>query len=140
MSKPTPQPSPAPIIDPKDAFVQFLDSVARFLFWAGTVATLISLGFLIYTFQTFMSGGAGLNQDLALSNIGLFKNILLAGVLALSVGATFTFWGEEVLGFLQLLGAGALFFAPIYLPMVLAVGQTPTPVSSEALAAMQFAG
>ncbi|BBO22953.1 MAG: hypothetical protein QY327_07415 [Fimbriimonadaceae bacterium] len=140
MSKPTPQPSPAPIIDPKDAFVQFLDSVARFLFWAGTVATLISLGFLIYTFQTFMSGGAGLNQDLALSNIGLFKNILLAGVLALSVGATFTFWGEEVLGFLQLLGAGALFFAPIYLPMVLAGGQTPTPVSAEALAAMQFAG
>jgi hypothetical protein len=123
-----------------DAFGAFLEGVAKLVFWAGLTATLLGLGFLIYTYSVFSGGGVVASQDQALSNIDLFQKLLLAGVIGLGVGTVFLFWGEETLGALQLVGAAVMFFAPLYLPSVFASGNVPGEVGQRALAAIQLGG
>ena len=116
----------------------FLDATSRFLLWAGIIATAASLGFLIYTY-VIVVGGTNASSAQAAANVDLFMKVLLAGVIALGVATTFIFWGEEVLAPIQLMAAAALFFAPIYLPMILG---TPAMgnVGPNALGAIQMGG
>lgn len=116
----------------------FLDATSRFLLWAGIIATAASLGFLIYTY-VIVVGGTNASSAQAAANVDLFMKVLLAGVIALGVATTFIFWGEEVLAPIQLMAAAALFFAPIYLPMILG---TPAMgnVGPKALGAIQMGG
>lgn len=124
--------------DTSDALMGFLDSTSRFLLYAGLLATLASMGFLIYTYAIVV-GGTNAGSAQAAANVDMFLKVLLAGVLALGVATTFIFWGEEVLAPLQLMGAAALFFAPLYLPLILGTPQTGN-VGSKALGAIQMGG
>lgn len=126
-----------PARDAEDAFMRLLDSVARFLLYAGALATVVSVGFLVYTYLV-TGASSSVSPEQARANIQMFAQILVPGVLALGVGASIIFWGEEVLSVLLLMGAAALYFAPAYLPMV--VTQNSTPMGMAVLAALQRGG
>jgi len=140
MSKPNPAPaSPPSGGGASDALWQFLDSGSKTLFWAGLAALVIGMGFLIYTFSVVGGGTGEANPAQAMANIDLFKKVLLGGVIAIMLATSFLFWGEETLGVLQLVGASALYFAPLYVPGLFGV-TSPTEAGSAALGAIQLAG
>jgi hypothetical protein len=119
-----------------ETFQSFLFGCAKFLMWAGGLAVLVSTGFLIFT----AAQSAGLQPQQiedARRNIEILGKVLSVGVLGLGVGASYLFWGEEVLGASQLIAAGALFFAPMYVPMMLG---EPNQISGLALGAIQQGG
>lgn len=137
MSSPNFQPQRT---EANDFFSDVLDGAARFLLWGGLGATVLGLGFLVFTFASFAGGGGSASPEQAISNIQLFEKLLIAGSLALGVGTAYSFWGEETLGFLQLVGAAALFFAPLFLPSLFGGGMVPGPVGQKALGSIQLAG
>lgn len=124
--------------DLEDALQGALDSIARFLVYAGGLATIVSVGFLIYTFIVF-SGPSQASEAQAASNIEIFRKILMAGIAALGVGTTYTFWGEETLGVLQLIVAAILYLAPLFVPSLVSGGNV-APVGARALSALQVGG
>lgn len=117
-------------------FSTVLSTVARWLFYAGTVASVVSLSFLIY--YAVMPEGQAPPLRQAQGMIGTFSSVLTAGLLAATVGAAFTFWGEEVMPALLLLAAALVYFCPLIVPM--ATGGQTTAVGSAALAATQTGG
>ena len=123
-----------------DGFYSFLSSVAGFLMWAGFLVLAVGSGFLVYYVMAFGAGQGPGEVETALRNAEIFRNLAIAGALAVMVGTTFLFWGEETLGVLQLIGAGLFFFAPMYLPMMLTGGQAPGEVAQAALRALQLVG
>jgi hypothetical protein len=126
--------------EPDDTFQTVLDSAAKLLFWGGLLASLLSTGFLIYTFITF-SGPTSASSVQAASNIAIFHKVLLVGLLSTGVGSAFMFWGEETLGAFLLLGAAIFFFAPIYVPMIAGGGAVNLPeVAESALNTIQGGG
>jgi len=131
-------PGYTPVRESEDILGRLLDGLARLLFWLGLLCTVVSLGFLLYTFFVFAGGGQA-NPAQAQTNIEIFKKVLLGGVLGLGVGSTFLFWGEETMAPLQLIGAAALFFTPFYLP-TMAGATTLSDVSGSALSAIQMGG
>lgn len=134
---------PAPTREINEALIDFLAGVARFLFWAGALATIIGVGFLIYMCTIFSgSGAAATSVDQALSNIAIFEKFVLGGVLALGVSSTYLFWGEQILAAIQIVGGGLLFFSPFLLTtagLANASSSTPKPVN-ESLAAISQGG
>lgn len=138
MSKPNPRP---PSTSSAVEGIQLaFESICKTLCWVGLAALAIGLGFLIYTFAVAGGGGsAGVSTGQAIENIDLFKKILLGGVIAVAIGTTYIFWGEETLGVLQLVAAGLLYFAPLILPGVFGV-TTPNEAGAAALAAIQSSG
>ncbi|MFI5387363.1 MAG: hypothetical protein ACHQ50_14735, partial [Fimbriimonadales bacterium] len=106
---------PAPTREINEGLIELLASCARFLMWAGVLATLVGVGFLVFTCSVFSAGGAQGNPDQALSNISILEKILYGGVLALGVSTTYLFWGESILAALQIMGAAVLFFSPFIL-------------------------
>src|SRR5579862_9447189 len=132
---------PAPTREINEGFIEFLSSVARFLLWAGAVATIVGVGFLVYTAIAFSGGATPGPAANALSNISILEKILYAGVLALGVSTAYQFWGESSLGVAQLLGAGLLFFSPLILSMagISAGDRTDGPVTM-AMAALTHGG
>ncbi len=118
-----------------EGILQIISSIAKAVFWIGVGATVIGVGFLIFT---AMSPEASNNAAQAASNIALFSKILLGGVLALGGGSTFLFWGEDIIGGIQLLLGAALFFSPLYLP---SMGVDASKVSAQqALEALRNGG
>ena len=137
MSKPNPNPySTSSAVEGVQAAIE---SICKTLCWVGLAAIAIGLGFLIYTFAVAGGGGGNVSAAQALSNIDLFKKILLGGVLSVIVGTTYLFWGEETLGILQLVGAGLFYFAPLILPSAFGVS-TPNETGAAALGAIQNSG
>ena len=128
-----------PHFDVEDAFGSIIDNAARATFWLGLVATIAGVAFLLVTYHAFSQATPPASIDQARSNVEILSKVLLAGVMGLVVGTTYMFWGEEVLGALQLLGSCLLWFTPYYVPGMLG-GSMVTPASSAALAAIQLGG
>lgn len=103
--------------EPAERILDALAGVARFLLYVGLAAALVGAGFLVFT---AMSAGGAASQNLqqAQQNIDIFGKALLFGVIGIAIGSSFLFWGEEILGALQLLGAALLYFSPLYLPLM----------------------
>jgi hypothetical protein len=120
-----------------EVLLGFLQSVAKVLVVLGGLACAIAATFLIFTIYR-VSTGANVNAADALRNANTFSSILTVGVIALGVGSTYLYWGEEILGAIQLLLAGAFFFAPVYLPLIF--GGTTNEASGAAYGALQAAG
>ena len=97
--------------DLTDTFLTFLGGLARFLIWVGVFATVIGLGFLLFNVFAVNAGTPGQTEQ-AMTNIHMLGKVLDAGIAALVVGLSFSFWGEETLGVLIVLGSAALYFAP----------------------------
>jgi hypothetical protein len=136
MSKPS---NYGPNFDIEDAFGGFLDAAAKLCFWAGMGAVVLSVGFLGFYFFHFLNGATGDEIAHASTFIPLMSKLLVAGSIAGAVGSTYLFWGEETLHAIQLIVAGALWFAPFLLPMM-ASGQNVTDTSGKALQAIQQGG
>lgn len=121
--------------DLQDLFQEFLGGVAKFLVTVGGLAVAISIGLLVFSSMQ-VSSSPQLAAD-ALRNANILKQILMVGTIAVAIGSSFLFWGEEILGAVQLILAGAMFFAPLYLDGMLGNGGE---VKSVALGAIQQAG
>lgn len=141
MSKPNPGPGQGvpPSSGVSDAIWGFLDSASKTIFWLGLAALVVGVGFLLYTFSVVGGGVGEANPSQAMSNIDLFGTVLLVGVIALMLGTSYMFWGEETLGVLQLVGAAGLYFAPLFIPGMFGV-DAPSEAGSAALGAIQTAG
>jgi hypothetical protein len=125
--------------DLSESFQDFLGAVARLLFWAGVGMTVVSVGFLIYTATVFGGGNVTASAAQAESNISIFQKVLIAGVLSGAVGSTYLFWGESVLGAVQLILAGLMYFAPLILTSAAGL-QAESQVTQKALATVQVGG
>ncbi len=123
-----------------DFIAALIENASRFIFWAGLVVSVLAIAALIFTYTAFSGGNSPGSVEQAKSNIELFRTLLIAGVLSAYVGSASLFWGEEVLGFLQLAFAGLLCFAPLWIPQVLSGGAAPGEVGQAALAALQVGG
>ncbi|MBX3120131.1 MAG: hypothetical protein KF784_13775 [Fimbriimonadaceae bacterium] len=123
-----------------DFIAALIENASRFLFWAGVVVSVLAIAALIFTYSAFSGGNSPGSAEQAKSNIQLFQTLLIAGTLSAYVGSASLFWGEEVLGVLQLGFAAALYFAPLYVPNLLSGGNTPGDVGQAALAAVQAGG
>jgi len=125
--------------DLSESFTDFLSMCARVVMWLGVLATVGSVGLLVFTiFQMNGSGASGHTAD-AIRNVALFKKVLSAGVVGIAVGSTYLMWGEELLAAIQLIAAAVLYFAPLYLPMVVG-GDLGNEASRNALGALQEGG
>ncbi len=122
--------------DLTDTFFDFLAWVARALVWLGLGAFLVGLGFMMfYVFGPNLTDPGKIQQ--ATNNILILSKVLDAGVLGLSVGLGYLYFGEETLGPLILVGSAALYFAPLALP---SVAGTQSSAGTAALGAIQSAG
>jgi hypothetical protein len=106
---------PAPSREISEAFVEFLTGAARLLMWLGVALVAIGAGFLVFTCIKFGGNDAPTDVAQAMTMIGIYDKLLLSGVIALGVGTAYLFWGESVLGALQLMGAALLYFSPFLL-------------------------
>lgn len=109
---------PAPTREINEGFIELLSTLARLLMYAGILATLISGGFLVYTSAILSGPTPPNNPDQALTNISILEKFLFGGVLALGASTTYMFWGESLLGAIQLLAAALLYFSPVILNIV----------------------
>lgn len=115
----------------------FLTGAARLVFYLGLLATIVAFGVLAFNYSRLGGGDATLIKD-AKANIGILSQVLDGGVVALAIGACVLFWGEEVFSVILLLGAGILFAAPFYLPMVF--GESKNDTMGSAAGAIQSGG
>lgn len=126
---------------PEDSFHEFLEGAAKFLLWAGLLAVLAATGFLLFTYFTFSGGGTTASPDQAAFNISIFSKVLIVGMVAVGVGSTFLFWGEETLCAFQLMGAGLFYFAPLLVPALNGQSDANLAVpAASALATIQNGG
>lgn len=121
-----------------DVLMRFAEWVGKAFLWLGGATTLVSAGLLFYMAITSSPNGAAETAG-ALANVGLLRNALLVGVVAVTAAITFLFWGEETVGPIQLIAAAILFCAPIYAPQI-GGSSSPSEPQAAALAAIQFAG
>lgn len=133
--KPSPQ---GEHFDVEERFGGALETAARVAFWGGLLATVAAVSLLVFTFFTFGGSNPPQGVDQAVSNIELFQKLLIAGVVAVSIGGAVLFWGEELFGAIQLIAAGLLFFMPAYLPSIIR-GRT-SAVGASAMDAAQKGG
>jgi len=123
-----------------EAFHDFLTAAAKLMMYLGLVLGLGSVIFLIYTASVFNGGGGGnASEPQALSNIDLFHKLVIAGLMAAGVGSTFLFWGEELLGAIQVVLAALLYFAPLILTSALGI-QAENRVVQASLGTIQSGG
>jgi len=123
--------------DLSEQFSELLNNVAKFVLYLGAIATLGAVGLLVYTCVS-VSGDTAVHTQDALKNIDIFQKILEAGVVGVGVGSGYMFWGEDLLGALQLMGAAVLYFAPMYLPQIM--GGKSGEVFDHSLSALQAGG
>ncbi|MBN9502572.1 MAG: hypothetical protein BGO01_17775 [Armatimonadetes bacterium 55-13] len=121
-----------------EAFHDFLTGAAKLLLYAGLFVGLASVGFLIYTAMVFGGGSTGASEAQALSNIDLFQKLMISGLLGAGIGSAFLFWGEELLGAIQVILAGILYFMPLILSS--AGVQADNKVVQAALGTIQTGG
>jgi hypothetical protein len=122
-----------------EAFHDFVTGAARLVFWLGLILGLGAAAFCIYTAMAFSGGGVQASETQALSNIDLFQKLIISGLLASGIGATFLFWGEELLGAILLIVAGLLYFSPLILTSAAGV-QSDNRVIQTALGTVQSGG
>lgn len=137
-------PQPSQRFDPEDAAAGLMEVLGKFAFWGGLVALILSMALLAVTYKMFTSGESlpGTPAQ-ALSNIAILQKLLMAGSVAVVVGATFLFWGEEILTALLLIGSALVWTAPLYVPALFPSSATPGPgagVGPAALGAIQMGG
>jgi len=95
-----------------------LGGCAKWVLGLGATAALFSAGFLFYTVFAMGDATAAAQTAEAIRNVTMLQKVLLVGLIGAAVGSAYLFWSEELLGAGQLLIAGILFFAPLYMPMV----------------------
>ena len=125
--------------DLTEVLSDFLSLCARILLYVGGLAAGISGAVLIFTIFKMGDASAAAGTADALRNVGLMQPIFAIGLLAVGIGSTYLFWGEEAVSAVTLVLAAALFFLPLYLPLMTAGPDTNEAVR-KAYAAVQDGG
>jgi hypothetical protein len=124
-----------------EALTNLLDAAARGLLYISAGAALVCLGFLVYYFSIFSGGQTDVPVAQAKATMDLFERVLLFAMAGLGVSSAYLYWNEEVLSAIQLLFAGAVYFAPLYVPIAFGqAGKETNPLSAQALGAIQAGG
>ena len=124
-----------------ETLTRILEGGARALLYLSAASSLICLGFLCYYFNIFSAGSVDVPVAQAKANIATFEKVLNFSMVGLAISSAYIFWQEQVLSALQLMFAGAVYFAPAYLPGVLGkAGADPNPLAAQALATIQGGG
>lgn len=121
------------------AILDVIEGIAKLLMWAGIVATVVSLGFLLYYTFVFSGSSKMPTGDTAKNLIELFRKVLTGGMLSFFVGSAYLFWGAGWLGIVQILIAAFCVTAPMTFPAILGAGNM-NPMSVFALVGIQRAG
>lgn len=116
----------------------FLNSAARFVFYAGLIAVVIAAGFLVFTYTKVNGGTTTVASKDVTQNIEIFRKILDGGVIAVAIGSSVLFWGEELFSAALLIAAALLYFSPMVIPM--ALGETKSPQAGDALNTLSTGG
>ncbi|MDR3689295.1 MAG: hypothetical protein P4L46_07950 [Fimbriimonas sp.] len=125
--------------DLSETLEEFLGLCARAIFYLGALVVLISTGLLVYTCVAIGSDTSNVGQMAdAVRNVGIFQKMLVVGLVGVGIGSSYLFWGAELLGAIQIMGAAALYFAPLYLPSI--IGDKQTDATKEAYSALQLGG
>lgn len=124
--------------DLSEGFQEFLNGAAKLVFALGGIATLIAVSLLVFTCFRVGDAAAGAAVADAAKNVEIYQKILMVGAIGLGIGASVTYWGEEILGAILLIVAAALYFAPLYMPSLLK--SSSPPVVGKALGAIQQGG
>ena len=93
-----------------DALMGGLGAFAKFVMWAGLLATIVSAGFLIY-YVVLYSGTPPAGAD-PKPLIETFRKILTTGLLAFFIGSAYLFWGEGWMEMIQIIVSVIFFLAP----------------------------
>ncbi|MCG9895265.1 MAG: hypothetical protein MH204_07310, partial [Fimbriimonadaceae bacterium] len=112
-----------------------LDTIARYAMGLAALVLLGCVGMLVFTYQV---GSTGTAEQVS-RNVQLFGGPAVLAAVVFGATIAYLNWGEEILGVLLLIGAGALVFAPSYLPLIFS-GGSQTPNGTEALNAVSQAG
>lgn len=128
--------------DADETLATLLDGGSKIAMWGGLIALGIGVFFLVMTYSAFNQATPPAQVDQAMSNIAILSKLVLVGAICAIVGSTYIFWGEETIGAFQLMVSAALWFAPLYLPNIFggAIGNSPSMVGANALAAIQLGG
>jgi hypothetical protein len=130
---------PAPTRDLNEGLVEFLTGAARLLMWAGVLATVFGVGFLLYTCMVFSGPNPPADASQALTNISIFDKFLLGGIVALAGSTTYLFWGESILSGVQLTGGILLYLSPLILNAT-GVAKSDSQAVAAALGALSTGG
>ncbi|MEA2552392.1 MAG: hypothetical protein QOJ65_568 [Fimbriimonadaceae bacterium] len=114
-----------------------LDFLAKALMWLGLLASVVSLGFLIFYVFFFANAAPTQNLDQIKTLVELFRKVLTFGLLAAFIGSAFLFWGEGWLEIVQLVISLFCYFAPALASLF--IGNI-SGVSAFALSGLQRAG
>ena len=105
-----------------DQFGELPLSIARFAFFAGMIVLGISLAaaYLLLSQAANLGNDAGAKEKATqiVSNFGLFQKGLVLGSILTVAGSAYLFWEEEIMVALNLFVAGALYFAPNWVPFI----------------------
>jgi hypothetical protein len=124
--------------DLSETFQDFLTACSKALFVGGALATLACAGLLIFT--CFRVSGDPTVAKAALSNIDVFRRVLMVATVCLGIGAGYLFWGEDVVSGILVLCSGGLYFAPAIVPNFLPPGTGGGDAVGAALGAVQMGG
>lgn len=120
-----------------EAVGSVIDTAARYMTTFGLIAAVCGVGVLVYTF-ILAAGGGQLNPEQTQQNIAIGGQAAMWGLLALAVGLTWTWWGEETLGALIVIVGAGLYFSPYYMPLL--AGYGASQATGDSLRALQAAG
>jgi len=133
MSKPA---NFGPSYDARDTLGDILDIVGKIVMYLGLIAMVSGAGFLTFYYIHLTSQ---LSTTVGVSNINMFSKVLMFGAIGAGLATMYLYWGEEFLIATQIIVAGLLFFAPMYLPVVTGIS-TPAQLSLVAADQIQKGG
>lgn len=102
-------------------------TIAKYALWIGVGVFALSLIAVIFLMNVAAGDAAKAAQ--VGQNIGLFEKGMILGPILIALGSAWLFWEEEMMVGLNILGACVVFFAPMWLPLVISSAQ---PESSNA--------
>ena len=132
--------SSGPETDVTDTLSALISTICRYLAYAGALALLVGVGFLIFHIVMFSGnvppqGGIAENAP---NNINLFRKILAGGFVAFVIGSAVLWWGEDWMPIMQIIIAALLSLAPVYIPSFMSPPINET--AAQAIAGLQQGG
>lgn len=121
-----------------EAVYSVLDAGAKFFMFAGLIAALIGVGFLVYYVVLFTGSAPKTTPEQAKSLIETFRTLATIGLLCLFVSSAYLFWGEAWMEVTEIFVALGCIFAPNYVPLL--ISPVSDPVALTALLGLQRAG
>lgn len=102
-------------------------TIARYALWGGV--TVFALCVIAVIFLMNVAAGDAAKAAQVATNMGMFEKGLILGPILIALGSAWLFWEEEMMVGLNIGCALLIFFAPMWLPLVLTNAQ---PESSNA--------